>query len=196
MKEAIRGYLPIQLSRLRKKTRFESVMAHLGLAHYKAQCLELTIVNFLLLCDRYINSKISTFTRDEWDELFEVKVTDLTAKHMTFGRLREEAIKSPLWPSSVTQNLNASKEARDRISHRFVREHAENFLTTTGQEKTLAVLWDAIILFERTTESLLAEMKPLFESLGLTEEALKHQLTDHLESALEGRNINRWHSET
>lgn len=115
----------------------KEVFAWFGLASYHAQCFEHGVVNLLLSAELVAASKIVT-KRDEWNALVD-HILD-SSFELTLGniirRLQERMSLDPR-TSKVIQD---AKDRRDWLAHRFFREHAEDFVTSSGRLRMLDVI--------------------------------------------------------
>jgi hypothetical protein len=191
---SVRGYILPDLETLPIDQRFGEVMAHFGLAHYLAQVLEHLVINFLFVTRRLEHIKKS-IPFENWQEVFDSESARLIDGKIFFGTLISEVKKLKFFSIEVEKSLEKCVLIRNRLAHRFIREHSENLLQTGGQQKSLAAFWDAIRLFESTLNVARSEMIPLLEAAGLDEQLLANHEADCLAVVMNGGHINPWHSE-
>ncbi len=190
----VRGYTPPDLETLPIDQRFGEVMAHFGLAHYQAQVLEHLVINFLFAKRRHECIKKS-IPFENYQEVFDRESTRLIDGKITFGSLVVEAKKTNFFSIGVETSLDKCVLIRNRLAHRFIREHSENLIHSGGQKKTLSAVWDIIIFFESTQRATRSEMIPLLADVGLDECIIANHEADNLVVVMNGGHINRWHSD-
>ena len=144
---------------------------------YMAQVLEHGLCNCLLLLD--ITQVMQAKRRFLNYAHYENYVDTLEEQNFerTFGALIK-AIKSSgiAVPQGLNDKLVESLTMRNRLAHRFFREHATNFLRPEGRAVMAHELKDMRVLFKETDQQLEATVVSLKTALGVGEDATNEVL--------------------
>ncbi len=112
----------------------KEVFARFGLASYHAQCFEHGVVNLLLTAELLAASKIVT-RQDEWEKLVD-DILD-SSFDLTLGNIIRRLKERISLDRRTVQIIEDAKDRRDWLAHRFFREHAEDFMTSSGRLRML-----------------------------------------------------------
>jgi hypothetical protein len=113
------------------------VYARFGLAVYHAQCFEHGLAN-LNLTAHLVGAKGIIPTQEQWEALVD-EVLDRSFEK-TLGNLIKELKNVISIDAHALGYILEAKAVRDELCHRFFREHAEDFLTSTGRDRMLLKL--------------------------------------------------------
>lgn len=124
--------------------QIKQVYAVYGLASYQAQVLERGLANVLTIA----HTQARAGSRDDFDAFLE--------QHLkaTMGRVVNLLGPHVVSDGDLLPNLRVALEERNRLAHRYFREHELNFGSFTGREEMLAELHGLIRLFEEVDASL------------------------------------------
>ncbi len=143
------------------------VYSRFGLAMFMAQVLEHGIVNALLVL-RFLPTMKDHADRSSWEEAFERFYDAELAR--TFGNMVRALEQTGVLSPDLVERLRAAKVHRDRLAHRFFREHDTDFMTRSGRTKMIAECEELIELFQgidREVEGIVAPQRTRF---GITPE--------------------------
>ena len=148
------------------------IYALAGLAMYMAQVLEHGLCGCLMLFDliqvRQAKRRFLNYAH------YENYVDTLEEQHFerTFGAL-VKGIKSSgiAVPQRLDDKLVESLTARNRLFHRFFRDHATDFVRSEGRAAMAHELKNMRVLFEETDQQLNAIATSLQTALGVSEDA-------------------------
>lgn len=158
-------------------SRQKEVYARFGLAAFKAQVFDHALVNLLTVLGM-IDGR--TKSPEEIDQCFE----DLFRK--TTGRLiRDVADQARL----ESQDLVACRTAvaqRNRLIHSFFRDHAEDFMTSHGQQVMLDELGDISDVIQKADDACHRVTMTVAEPYGFTDELVGQHLLEMIESLGDG----------
>ena len=109
----------------------KEVYAHFGLCVFLSQVFETGLINILTTL---ANSSSKTPTRTNFDVLYE--------KHeaLTFGNLMKGLKPFKIIPVALEGEIFKLKLKRDHLTHRFFRDHDQNFMTIGGCEYMVSEL--------------------------------------------------------
>jgi hypothetical protein len=177
------GYLPgsIWPADNEDDVQIREVYARYGLAMYQAQVLEHGMVNAVIIV-RMMPTLHGHPNRSAWEDAFDRAYDVEFAK--TFGNmLRALASLNP--PEELLERLRSAKSERDRLAHRFFREHAEDLLSRSGRTKMIAECEDAIKMFSAIDANLEEHIRPQRERHGITNEWIEGHLAAAMARASE-----------
>lgn len=152
--------------------QIREVYSRFGLAMYMAQVLEHGMVNALLVL-RLLPTMREHADRTSWDEAFDRFYDAELAK--TFGNI-VRALESAAIPPDMLDRLRAAKVHRDRLAHRFFREHDLDFMTRAGRTKMIAECEDLVELFGSLDKDLDALVAPERTRVGITPEWIEEHV--------------------
>ncbi|MEH3135562.1 MAG: hypothetical protein PGN30_11260 [Mycolicibacterium neoaurum] len=147
-------------------SRQKEVYARFGLVAFKAQVFDHALVNLLTVA----GSIDKRMTQDEVDKCFETlfKKTSGQLVHDVSDQSRLKAGDLDICRSAVTE--------RNRLIHRFFREHAENFMTNRGQQSMLDDLGEIYDLIDQADHACQRVMMRIGGPYGYTDEAVEAQM--------------------
>ncbi|MFF4386982.1 hypothetical protein ACFY0G_09375 [Streptomyces sp. NPDC001552] len=157
-------------------TDHKTVYALFGLAIYKANCLEHSLVNTLAL------TKIITareqgeqLIRDPWTQGF---------KDMMGKLIKRVEPHTSAYPE-VVDDLTRSLKRRNDLVHNFWRERIPEIISDAGRTRLCADLKADCRLLTRTDERFSAMvLDPIMESMGITAEAVEAQYAKERREAM------------
>jgi hypothetical protein len=158
-------------------TDHKTVYALFGLAIYKANCLEHSLVNTLAL------TKIITareqgeqLIRDPWTQGFK----DMMGK--LIKRVERHTSSYP----EVVEDLTKSLKRRNHLVHHFWRERIQDVITEAGRTRLCADLKADCRLLTQTDERFSERvLDPIMESIGITADAVEAQYAKERREAME-----------
>lgn len=159
--------------------QIREVYSRYGLAMYQAQVLEHGMVNAVIVA-RMLPTIRNHPDRAAWEEAFDGAYDTELAK--TFGNMLR-ALEPLGLPEELMVRLRAAKLERDRLAHRFFREHDENFLGKAGRTKMIAECEDIIERFAAIDAELEAVMRPARERHGITAEWIETNMAAAIAAA-------------
>ena len=149
-------------------SRQKEVYARFGLTAFKAQVLDHALVNLLTVAGT-IEGTTTVADIDRLSaSLFEKTSGALVNELSVQARLVAEDLE--MCRSAVVQ--------RNRLIHRFFREHAENFMTSRGQQIMLDELGAIADLIEKADDACHRLMMSLGEPYGFTNELVAEHLQE------------------
>jgi hypothetical protein len=174
----MKGYPPgaIWSAEDEDSVQIREVYSRYGLAMYEAQVLEHGMVNAIIVC-RMLPTMRQHPDRSSWENAFDQAYDSELAK--TFGNMLR-ALESLALPSDLMVRLHNAKVERDRLAHRFFREHDENFLGRSGRTRMIAECEEIIERFTTIDVDLETFLRPQCERYGITSEWVE----DHLSAAI------------
>jgi hypothetical protein len=149
----------------------KEVYAHHGLAMYRAQCVEQSIVQLLVFFDFFRENVPQYATLHKWEHDFDVFDRGLSSK--TMGQLIKRLASINALDASLEPLLRESLVQRNHLAHRFFVEHAMDFLSEPGRDRMIQELEAARELFNSVERVLNPITYALCEKYGLTEERRK-----------------------
>ena len=152
--------------------QIREVYARYGLAMYHVQVLAHGIVNAVIIA-RMLPTMRQHPDRGAWEDAFDRAYESELAK--TFGNMLR-ALEALALPHDLMSRLHGAKAERDRLAHRFFREHDENFLGRSGRTRMIAECEAAIEQFTSIDADLEAFMRPQRERHGITTEWVEGHL--------------------
>ena len=149
--------------------QIREVYARHGLAMYHAQVLEHAIVNAVVITCMLSTPRLNA-NRTQWENAIDAAYEREFTK--TFGNMLK-ALESAKPPEDLIHCLRQAKNQRDRLAHRFFREHDQNILNRSGRTKMIIECEETIELFDMAEAKLEAFTAPQCERHGITPEAIK-----------------------
>ena len=143
------------------------VYSRFGLAMFMAQVLEHGMVNALLVL-RFLPTMKDHADQSSWDEAFERFYDAELAK--TFGNMARALEQTGAFSPDLIKRLRAAKVHRDRLAHRFFREHDMDFMTRSGRTKMIAECEELIELFHGIDREVEGIVTPQRTRFGITPE--------------------------
>ena len=149
----------------------KEVYAHHGLAMYRAQCVEQSISQLLVLFDFFRKNVPQYTTIEKWEEDIDAYDESLSAK--TMGQLVKQLSSLKAVDASLEPLLREALVMRNHLAHRFFVDHALNFVSSNGRNHMIHDLEVARELFNKVENILNPITYSLCEKYGLTQEKLK-----------------------
>lgn len=140
--------------------QIKQVYAVFGLASYQAQVLERGLANVLTVA----HTNAVGGNRDAFDAFLEQHLK------VTMGRLVTLLGPHVVHDEGLLGNLRAALDERNRLAHRFYREHELDFGSFTGREEMLTDLHGMIALFEAVDSRLRPVIDRFLATVGITPE--------------------------
>ena len=150
--------------------QIKEVFAHYGRASYQGQVLERGLANVLTVARTYSESG----TLDDFDQFM---VEHLAA---TMGRLITLLRAHLAGDEVLLVDLARVLTTRNRLTHRFFREHELNFASFTGRKQMLSELIQAADEFEQMDQRLRPAISRFLRARGLSDQQQKRMIDDEL----------------
>lgn len=154
-----------------KSEHCKEVYAHHGLAMYRAQCVEQSIVQLLIYFDFFAKQVPLFKSVEQWKQDFDNFDQVMSAK--TMGQLVKKLVDLGAVDPSIETLLREGLKARNYLAHRFFVDHALNFLSEEGRNKMIVEAEENCKLFNEIEEMLNPITHALSEKYGITQEQLK-----------------------
>ncbi len=147
----------------------KEVYAYFGLAMYRAQCVEQSIVQLLIFLDFFKENAPKFSTSEKWEEDFD-RFDEMLSKK-TMGNLLSSIKKLSVLDDDIENTLSLALKKRNWLAHAYFVDHALDFINESGRNKMITELEKVIELFN-LVENIL---QPISSSA-----ALKYGLTDEI----------------
>ncbi|MDT0206298.1 MULTISPECIES: hypothetical protein [Serratia] len=149
----------------------KEVYAYFGLAMYRAQCVEQSIIQLLIFFD-FFKEKIPKFTtNDEWENDFDQFDKFLSEK--TMGQLLGLIKKLGVLNEDIKNTLSIALKKRNWLAHSYFVDHALDFINESGRHDMIKELNHTIELFNSVEDILQPITKSAALKYGLTDEVLE-----------------------
>ncbi|MFB7775831.1 hypothetical protein [Streptomyces bauhiniae] len=157
-------------------TDHKTVYALFGLAIYKANCLEHSLVNALALTKMITaREQGEQLIRDPWTQGF---------KDMMGKLIKRVEPYTSAYPE-VVDDLTRSLKRRNDLVHNFWRERIQEMISETGRTRLCADLKSDCRLLTQTDERFSERvLDPIMESMGITAEAVEAQYAKERREAM------------
>lgn len=149
----------------------KEVYAHHGLAMYRAQCVEQSIIQLIVFFDFFRKNMPKYETADKWTQDFD-KVDELLSSK-TMGQLVKNLNSMGAIDPSIESLLRDALKKRNWLAHRFFVDHAMSFLSSAGRDQMIQELEVSRELFIKVEDILNPITYTLCEKYGLTQDKLK-----------------------
>lgn len=154
-----------------KSEHCKEVYAYHGLAMYRAQCVEQSIIQLLIYFD-FFEKHIPLFkSKEQWEQNFDNFDQLMSAK--TMGQLMKRLVNMDAVDPSLEVLLREGLKVRNHLAHRFFVDHALNFLSEAGRDKMISELVEKCALFNGIEDILNPITRAMCEKYGLTDEKLE-----------------------
>lgn len=149
----------------------KEVYAHHGLAMYRAQCVEQSIIQLLIYFDFFAKQVPLFKSKEQWEQDFDNFDQLMSAK--TMGQLVKKLVEAGGVDPEIEGLLREGLRVRNHLAHRFFVDHALTFLSEGGRNKMISELEEKTALFNAIEDVLNPITYALCEKYGLTQEKLK-----------------------
>lgn len=147
------------------------VYAHFGLAMYRAQCVEQSIIQLLIFFG-FFPKHVPNFTsKEQWVADFDYFTGDLSLK--TMGQLIKQLRDLNAIDAEGDAKLSDALKKRNWLAHSFFVDHALTFLSEKGRWEMVQELENCTTYFNEVEEILNPIACNLGEKYGLTKERLR-----------------------
>jgi hypothetical protein len=153
----------------------KELFAYFGRAFYMANVLEeglaLSILQLDFLSpirDEFRRTGRQGFDRAKFEADFDAFMHQQHA--LTFGNLLRNIQNQPEFDDALKARIAEAKGLRDFLGHHFWRERSLDFARREGRDAMIAEVQAAAELFEGVNDAVDEAMKPVWTSLGFTEE--------------------------
>lgn len=149
-------------------SRQKETYARYGLAAFHAQVFEIGLANLIVVATSDSKQGQETWTVREIDSLFEDLYSHTAGKLVT--RLKQFIDQ----PEFIELLVRAVKE-RNRLMHRFFREHDRDAMTTAGMQRMVEDADTTRRLFETADQAVTSVVHELLLGRGVGEDAISRQ---------------------
>lgn len=149
----------------------KEIYAFFGLAAYHASLLEASFINWTVALRL---GGMTAATRHDFDSAFEY------SEARTLGQLLGVTRTFTAVPKDLDGLLAESLVARNRLIHRFYREHAQNLIHLEGQKLIIGELSSMIELFQRADSFVTPLYLSLWAHFGVDEAMIEQELAESL----------------
>jgi hypothetical protein len=133
-----------------------------------------------VIISRLLPTMLGHPDRSAWEDAFDGAYDVELAK--TFGNMLR-ALRPLGLPGELLERLRGAKSKRDRLAHRFFREHDQDFLGRTGRTMMIAECEGAIEMFSAIDADLVEHMRPQHERHGISNEWIERHIAAALATA-------------
>ena len=113
---------------------------------------------------------------DSWGDAIDAHFEKMFT--LTFGNMIRELIDTGAYSKALVERLHETKTTRDHLVHHFHREAAELMLTPIGRKKMIEKYLQIIGEFGAADEALEAEIGPIRNRHGVTDDWLNEAYED------------------
>ncbi|TNV22813.1 hypothetical protein FH968_01855 [Buttiauxella sp. B2] len=167
----------------------KEVYAYFGLAMYRAQCVEQSIVQLLIFFDFFKENVPKFRTSEEWEKDFDKFDKVLSKK--TMGSLLGLVKDLGMLDNDIENILSLALQKRNWLAHEYFVDHALDFINEAGRNKMLKELECTIEIFNLVEDTLQPISSSAALKYGLTDEALeeiKREMYKSVESDFNANN--------
>ncbi len=161
----------------------KEVYAYFGLAMYRAQCVEQSIVQLLIFFDFFKENAPKFESREKWEADFD-RFDDALSKK-TMGRLVGAIKEIGVLDSDIENTLSVALQKRNWLAHAYFVDRALDFINEAGRNKMISELEEAIQLFNSVEDILNPISRSAAIKYGLTDEVLE-KLNNEMYGAAKG----------
>lgn len=159
----------------------KDVYAYFGLAMYRAQCVEQSIVQLLIFFDFFNEHVVNFENHEKWEVDFDRFDNALSKK--TMGRLLGAIKELDVLDSDIESTLSLALKKRNWLAHQYFVDRALDFINEAGRNKMIKELEEAIELFNLVEVTLIPITKAAALKYGLTDEIFKKIEAEMYEAA-------------
>ncbi len=161
----------------------KEVYAYFGLAIYRAQCVEQSIIQLLIFYDFFKENVPKFKRREKWEADFDRFDGALSKK--TMGRLLGAIKEIGVLDSDIENTLSLALKKRNWLAHSYFVDRALDFINEAGRHKMINELEDAIKLLNSVEDILNPISRSAAIKYGLTDEVLE-KLNNEMYGATKG----------
>ncbi|MBH2842578.1 hypothetical protein I6U52_02445 [Serratia marcescens] len=148
----------------------KEVYAYFGLAMYRAQCVEQSIVQLLIFFDFFKKNAPIFSTSEKWEADFDRFDKVLSKK--TMGHLLGSIKDLGILDDKIENTLSLALKKRNWLAHAYFVDNALDFINETGRNMMIKELEDAIELFNSVENMLSPIASSAALKYGMTEDVL------------------------
>jgi len=165
---------------MNKSEHCKEVYAYFGLAMYRAQCVEQSIVQLLIFFDFFIKNVPKFRTSQQWEMDFDTFDKALSKK--TMGNLLSLLKDIGVLDETITNKLSLALKKRNYLAHTYFVEHALDFINEAGRNNMIKELQEIIEMLNTVEETLQPISRAAAIKYGLTDEVLERLKNEMYES--------------
>ncbi len=155
----------------------KKVYASFGLAMFRAQCAEQSIIQLLVFFDFFDKRVETDESAEQWEKDFD-EFGKTTSKKIT-QRLILAMNELRIIDKEIEELLILAQKKRNWLAHTYFNDRSLDFTSEKGRDEMIEELDDAVSIFNQVVETLNPITKELCEKYGLTEdmlEGIKHEM--------------------
>ena len=160
----------------------KEVYAYFGLALYRAQCVEQSIIQLLIFGDFFPTEVPKFKSRIEWETRYDAFETKLLSR--TMGQLLKILKKHNIVDVAFNTQLELALKRRNYLAHSYFVEHAQDFISFSGRKAMIQELEKDIELFDNVEDFLNPITMKFASDYGLSEEKFNNYFDELLNNAL------------
>ncbi|WP_421513991.1 hypothetical protein [Enterobacter ludwigii] len=156
---------------MNKSEHCKEVYAYFGLAMFRAQCVEQSIIQLLIFLVFFKENATKISSAEKWElefDNFDKTLSKKTMGHL-LGALRELGVLNEVIENTLLKALNK----RNWLAHGYFVDRAIEFLNESGRNKMIGELESIIELFNLAEDFLQPISKRLALQYGLTDDKLE-----------------------
>jgi len=160
----------------------KKVFANFGLAMYRAQCAEQSIMQLLVFFDFFDKRAETDESTEQWEKGFDKS----TSREIT-DRLIQAMNELRVLDKEIEELLILALKKKDWLAHTYFYDRSLDFTGEKGRNKMIEELDDAVSLFNEVEETLNPITKELCEKYGLTQdvvEGIKYEMYRYSDAGL------------
>lgn len=149
----------------------KEVYAYFGLAMYRAQCVEQSLIQLLIFFDFFEKNAPAFSTRDRWEADFDRFDREISEK--TMGRLLKHINNLGILDEELKDLLSMALNKRNWLAHHYFVDRAVDFVSERGRVDMIAELGELTDLFNAVEEALQPLSRSAALRYGITDEVLE-----------------------
>ncbi|MFP1882838.1 hypothetical protein ACLEDP_13115 [Lonsdalea quercina] len=158
----------------------KEVYAYFGLAMYRAQCVEQSIVQLLIFFVFFEENVNDFHSKEKWESDFDS--FDKTVSKKTMGKLLGSIKELGILNENIENTLSLALKKRNWLAHEYFVDRALDFLSEEGRNKMIHEINKIIELFNSAEDILQPIAKNIALKYGLTDEILEKVKMEMYES--------------
>lgn len=163
----------------------KEVYAYFGLAMYRAQCVEQSLIQLLIFFD-FFEKRASTFSSPElWEKEFDRFDKGLSEK--TMGRLLKHISLLGILDKEAESMLLLALNKRNWLAHHFFVHHAMAFVSDAGRCGMIEELNELIDVFNAVEDILQPLSSNAASRYGITDEVVEKMMSEIRGPSVKGR---------
>ena len=163
----------------------KEVYAYYGLAMYRAQCVEQSLIQLLIFFDFFKKNATSFSTPELWETEFDR--FDKSISEKTMGRLLRHISPLGILDEEAMSLLSVALNKRNWLAHHFFVDRAMDFVNETGRCGMIEELNQLIDLFNAVEDILQPLSSNAASRYGITDEVVEKMMSEMCGPSVTGR---------